>query len=144
MGQAFKHRHQKMTVPHSSLFNRATLFAENRFDSNFKIAGDYEFLLRTWKMRSEACNLGFLVTHMSLMGCSSNEECGIISFKERHRIRKKYFPFRYYISLPKILLVLVNFHCHPQKIWLKNVFMKSSTGSALWSALSFLRKKIIG
>lgn len=144
MRMAFKNRNQKMTVPHSSLFNRSTLFTNNRFDANFKIAGDYEFLLRTWNKSSEACNLGFTVTHMSLMGCSSNEKYGIISFMERHSIRKKYFPFHYYISLPKIFIVLANYKCHPQKMWLKNFLMKSAIGKSVWSILTLFRKKIIG
>lgn len=141
---AFKNRHQKMTVPHPSLFNRSTLFTKNRFDANFKIAGDYEFLLRTWNKSSQACNLWFIVTHMSLMGCSSNEKYGIISFMERHRIRKKYFPFHYYFSLPKIFIVLANYKCHPQKMRLKNFLMKSRIGKSLWFAMTLLRKKIIG
>lgn len=141
---AFRNRHQKMTVPHPSLFNNVRLFADNRFDAKFKIAGDYEFLLRTWKKSSEACALGFTVTHMSLMGCSSNEKYWIINFKERNAIRKKYFPFHYYISLPKIFMVLANYTYHPQKIWLKNFLMKSALGKSLWSALRLLRKKLIG
>lgn len=144
ISHAFKNRHQRMTLPHPSLFTKAKLFAENRFDAKFTIAGDYEFLLRTWKKSSEACTLGLTVTRMSLMGCSSNEKYWIITFKERHGIRKKYFPFHYYLSLPKISLLLANHKCHPQKIWLKCFLMKSALGKSLWCALSFLRKKSIG
>lgn len=49
MQSAFNKRHKKMTLLHPSLFNRATLFANNIFDSGFKVAKVYEFLVRTWK-----------------------------------------------------------------------------------------------
>ena len=63
---------QGITVSHSALFHRCSLFVSFQFDTRFRIAGDYEFLCRAWKMNAQAERLGFCVTRMALGGISSH------------------------------------------------------------------------
>lgn len=64
--------HSVMCVPHPALFYHRDLFqAHGVFDTSFRIAGDYEFLLRELKSH-EAIFVDHVVAGMSLGGISSN------------------------------------------------------------------------
>lgn len=63
---------QDMPFPHSGLFIRKTLLEAHSFNVSFRIAGDYEFLCRTWKKNEQARSLNFIVTHMGWGGISSH------------------------------------------------------------------------
>lgn len=85
-----------MPVPHPALFHKSVIFKKHLFDITFKIAGDYELLVRTWKKAEQCHALHFIITHMYLGGCSSlPSNAGIIQL-ESDKIIKKYF-FRQYI-----------------------------------------------
>lgn len=83
-------------LPHSALLTRQTLLANNAFDASYKIAGDYDFLCRTWKNASQAKELHLCITNMALGGISSSPENKCLLVQENETIWKKYFPVYYY------------------------------------------------
>lgn len=85
-----------MPVPHPALFHKYTVFKMHLFDATFKIAGDYELLVRAWKKPEQCHVLHFIVTHMYLGGCSSLPSNADIIQSESDKIIKKYF-FNQYI-----------------------------------------------
>ncbi|SBW10943.1 Glycosyl transferase family 2 (modular protein) [uncultured delta proteobacterium] len=57
---------------HTALFQRARVFRTACFDSSFRIAGDYEFLCRTWRYDQQGKTLGFTISRMAAGGISSD------------------------------------------------------------------------
>lgn len=66
-----KHIPQGMALPHQGLFHRASLFQNRRFDTSFRIAGDYDFLSRTYAIGAIHTNKTPLVC-MAAGGVSSS------------------------------------------------------------------------
>ena len=95
---AFEERWEDMPVRHPGLFHNRELFREGRFDSSYRIAGDYEFLARVWHAPKQMTKLDVLVTVFSLGGASSNAEGFWRTRKEVYRIRKRHFPQHYRIG----------------------------------------------
>lgn len=93
--EAFDNLWKHMTVPFPGLFIRNNIFVKNRFDSAFKIAGDYDLLVRTWQQLDALIALPIMVAKFSLGGCSTKFSQGAVHIAERFEIRKKYFPERY-------------------------------------------------
>lgn len=59
--------------PHPALFHRKILFLKNRFATSYTIAGDTDFLLRTWPSSEDGyATLSFVVTRMARGGVSDN------------------------------------------------------------------------
>ena len=74
-----------MTVPHCGSFHHKELFKEHGlFDESFKIAGDYDFLLRELKDR-QAVFVDRIITGMQIGGLSSSVENQLISAWETLR-----------------------------------------------------------
>jgi glycosyltransferase involved in cell wall biosynthesis len=92
---AFDNLWSGMTVPFPGLFIRSSLFAENRFNSEFKIAGDYDFLVRTWLKPEAMVTLPIMVAKFSLGGCSTKFSHGALNIAEKFKIREEYFHDRY-------------------------------------------------
>lgn len=92
---AFDNLWSGMTVPFPGLFIRSSLFAESRFNPEFKIAGDYDFLVRTWRRPSSMVALPIMSARFSLGGCSTNFSHGSLNIAEKFEIRKKYFHAHY-------------------------------------------------
>ncbi|MGJ3522816.1 glycosyltransferase family 2 protein [Nitratidesulfovibrio sp. D1] len=63
---------------HSSLWHRASLFCDIRFDTALRIAADYQFIFETWRHDGVGQTLDFVVTHMRVGGISSHP---------RHKLR---------------------------------------------------------
>lgn len=83
-----------MSFAHSALFHRKCVFEEERFDSSYRIVGDYDFLIRTWNAQDAGMNLDILVTRMSTGGCSNNLVNAQLLKSEVDRIRRQHFPIR--------------------------------------------------
>lgn len=82
---------QCMCLPHPGLFHRSTLFINQKFDTSYKIAGDYDFLCRT--LREEnifESDISF--ASMLVGGISGNMDSMYLSEMELLRISRKYFP----------------------------------------------------
>ncbi len=80
---------RKMAIPHQGVFHRKDLFLDvGKFDESFKIAGDYELLLRALKSRSAHFVSDVIVAGMQLGGISNNPCILKIIFKEITLARK--------------------------------------------------------
>lgn len=82
---------QGMVLPHQGLFHRATLFEGRRFDDSFRIAGDYDFLARTWTLGKVVIRDTPLVC-MAAGGVSSALESMWRGEWEQLRISRRHFP----------------------------------------------------
>ncbi len=86
--QRFK---QVMCIPHQGTMHRRSLFEQHgKFDESFRIAGDYEMLLRELKA-ADACFIpGIIVSGMRQGGgISSNPENSRIVLRETRRAQRK-------------------------------------------------------
>jgi len=84
--QQFK---QVMCMPHPAVFHRRTLFEEfGNFNGKFRIAGDYEMLLRALKNGDAYSVMGLIVVAMRVGGVSSKPGNAIESFKEMRLAQK--------------------------------------------------------
>ncbi len=70
--RAFSQRYRETPLPHSSLFQKSSLFLTYRFKTKYKIAGDYDFMLENWCTPSQASALHICVTRMAAGGISSD------------------------------------------------------------------------
>ncbi|MDD3146551.1 MAG: glycosyltransferase family 2 protein [Candidatus Riflebacteria bacterium] len=90
-------------VPHTGSFHHRSLFEDGGFDESFKIAADYEFLLRYLK-NGEALFIDDLITvNMRVGGMSSRPENSFINLFENRRALQKhglagFFPSKIWIG----------------------------------------------
>ena len=74
-------------IPHPATFHQAAVFDENgRFDESFRIAGDYEFLLRELLERDALC-VDVHVVDMSIHGLSDRPSNRSLVQREIYRAR---------------------------------------------------------
>lgn len=72
-----------MCIPHPAVFHSRTLFEQKgKFDEQFRIAGDYEMLLRVLKSEDAHSVMDVIVVAMRIGGVSSKPENTIRSLKE--------------------------------------------------------------
>ena len=80
----------KMTISHQGCFQHRDIFLNyGLFDESFKIAGDYELLLRELK-RNDALFVPELLTFMGSAGISNNPSYLLLSLREELRALKKH------------------------------------------------------
>jgi glycosyltransferase involved in cell wall biosynthesis len=96
-----KHHFTKfMSIPHPGLMHRKNLFKENgNFDESFKIAGDYELLLREFKKR-EAVFMSIIIAGVRQGGISCNSGHSLKLLQEVRRAQWKngfYMPSFFWI-----------------------------------------------
>ena len=80
-----------MALPHQGLFHRTSLFQNRRFDTSFRIAGDYDFLSRTYALGTIHANKTPLVC-MAAGGVSSSLNSMWRCEWEQLNISRRYFP----------------------------------------------------
>lgn len=81
---------KKMCLPHPAVMHRRTLFdACGAFDPSFRIAGDYEFLLRATKLQAPHFLGELVVTAMRQGGLSSNPAGTLKGLNEAYRAQAK-------------------------------------------------------
>ena len=79
----------EMTIPHPATFHHRSLFARRgRFDERFRIAGDYEFLLRELLDRDALFIADLVLVDMALGGISSRPENLARVMLENQRARR--------------------------------------------------------
>lgn len=82
--------HYTMSVPHPGTMHRRSLFQEHgTFDKSFRIAGDYELLLRELKNK-QAGFLPMIMVGMRQGGVSSNPKNSLLMLKELRRAQIKH------------------------------------------------------
>lgn len=91
-----------MTLPHPGLMHHKSLFRDyGYFDESYRIAGDYEFLLRATKLETPFFNTGPPLVSMRLGGISSSSKHQLSSLFEVRRATKQHggtFPSMHLIS----------------------------------------------
>lgn len=81
----------EMTLPHQGVLHHRTLFEEHGcFDESFRIAGDYEFLLRELKTRDALFVPEVRFASMQVGGMSSSPKGAEACLKEFARAREKH------------------------------------------------------
>lgn len=86
VGEKYK---QLMTIPHQGVFHRKYLFDKNgKFDESFKIAGDYELLLRELKSK-DAFYLPLVIAAMRQGGVSNLGANSKLIIKELRKAQLK-------------------------------------------------------
>jgi glycosyltransferase involved in cell wall biosynthesis len=74
---------QAMCIPHPAVMHRRSLFMQNGdFDESFRIAGDYELLLRELKVNDAFFVRGVLMTGMRQGGVSSDPVNTLLGLRE--------------------------------------------------------------
>lgn len=85
---------QGMAFPHQGLFHRASLFQNFTFATTFRIAGDYEFVARTFREGGIAFYHSPVV-RMALGGVSSRIDSLWRVEWEQWRVARQYFPYSF-------------------------------------------------
>ena len=108
---------EMMSLPHQGVFHRSELFTNfGNFNESFKIAGDYELLLRYLKSNESIFFPNLIVSGMQLGGISNNPKNLIFLMKEFRRARQingiSGFSFSWLFALLKtyiriLLLILI-------------------------------------
>jgi glycosyltransferase involved in cell wall biosynthesis len=80
---------QVMCIPHQAVMHRGSLFEQyGLFDESFRIAGDYELLLRELKTGSAAYIPNLVLSGMRQGGVSSNPANSLVTMREIRRAQK--------------------------------------------------------
>lgn len=101
---------ETMPICHSGLFTRRELLLGEPFDSSFRIAGDQEFLARTWKNDAQAIALEYPVTYMAQGGISSRMNSVLRLRLEQLRVARRYFSNIWTLQRCIMLLKTLCFH----------------------------------
>ena len=81
---------QAMSIPHPGTFHRASLFRERgEFDASYRIAGDYELLLRELKDRDAFFIQDLITVGMTMNGVSSAPKNILASLREARLAQKQ-------------------------------------------------------
>jgi len=87
-------------LPHPGMLHHSFLFRDRLFDESFRIAGDYEFLLRELKSRAPKYVHDVIVAGIARGGLSQEIGQRIASLKETRRARTihglNHWPWRWY------------------------------------------------
>ena len=89
---------QVMCIPHPAVMHRRSLFEQHgNFDESFRIAGDYEFLLREVTTADAVFFPNFITVGMRQGGISSNPKSALLTMRETRRAQQmhgQHFPGR--------------------------------------------------
>lgn len=77
-------------IPHSGAFQHRSVFAAGGFDESFRIAGDYDLLLRELLHREALFVPEVTVNLMEIGGMSSNPRNSLINLRENRRAQRKW------------------------------------------------------
>lgn len=93
---------QGLCLPHPGLMHRRSLFERNgNFDESFRIAGDYELMLRELKTAEAVFIPDIITIAMRTGGISSNPANSLSSLKEirlAQQMHGRYFPGLFWLS----------------------------------------------
>ncbi|MCE6990961.1 glycosyltransferase family 2 protein [Dyadobacter sp. CY323] len=104
----FRFRNVAMCFPHQATFHSKTLFEDESFDISFKIAGDYDFLLRHLRDH-DAEFVPVLIAKMRAGGIShSASKIALLKDTRKAQIKNKIYksipPLAWHISAIKLIL----------------------------------------
>ena len=100
---------QVMSIPHQGVMHRRSLFERHGlFDTSFRIAGDYELLLRELKDGDATFIPNVTAVSMRIGGISSNPKNGMFTMREIRRAQRMhglFFPGRIWLwTMVKVYL----------------------------------------
>lgn len=128
---AFAQRFRGMPVPHTALFTRKSVI-QHKFDASFRIAGDFDFMLREFRTPAQMKQLDLLITYMGYGGISTNTTTCDLGNKEVLFIVKKY-------SFYEFILFKFNLkQSHISKNF-KNYLLQSKFGTSVFHILKKLK-----
>ena len=133
---AFRSNKLSMAIPHPSLFTRKKIIIQYKFDSSFKIAGDYDFLIKAWQKYDQLVPLHFIVTKMASGGISSNIYYRNLLIRENIQI------FIKTKSIRGIIYCLDDL-TYKYKLLLKSVLQKTQFGTFLYGVIKKIHNKIL-
>ena len=112
---------QFMCISHQGVMHRRSLFDLNgKFDESFRIAGDYELLLRELKTGEAIYIPNIIITGMRQGGLSSEPKNSIKVMQEFRRAQKRhgqYFPGLYWImAMTRVYIRLLLWNLVGEKI----------------------------
>lgn len=102
----FSRRFFDMPFQHPALFQRKHVLLQHKFDPTFKIAGDYDFILRSWKIEEQARESDMLVTYMALNGISTAPQFRKKCHQELLRVIRKNLQASSIRGVKRILILL--------------------------------------
>lgn len=142
---ALKNMPYAFPVGHPALFHKNQLFTKKKFDTSYKIAGDYEFLVSTWRHALDGHSMNILVSYMYLGGCSNDANNYSLLRLENARIIGKYYPFKRYpiIRLKRILSLQYIWNvANPAIRFIKKHMMKTLIGKYIWKQMQRVRRNM--
>ncbi len=128
--RVFDKRYRGMFIPHGAFFARRHFFQPPCFDTHFRIAGDYDFILQHWTRESQFFELNMDVTEMGNGGISSTQSL----LKEDFLVIKKNR------SLFCAVTYLVRRYLEKVKAAIKPLFLGLPCGSSLYAAYRRIRR----
>ncbi len=88
----------KKTISHQTSFVKRTLFeTHGLYDTSFKIAADYDLLVRLLYVHGVSyVHIPKVLANTPMGGISNHPDSKALNTLEKHRVRKKYFPWFVY------------------------------------------------
>lgn len=119
----------EMTIPHPSIFALTEIMKKNKFDTKYKIAADYNFVLGQKLAGKSFCKLDEIITCFSGDGVSSKNV--IKSIKEREAVKASYSlpanTLKIRINMYRAQISVTKRNLLPTKLWqLWNVKVKKN------------------
>lgn len=114
-----KYADQEMTLPHQGLFHHVSIFKNEKFDENFKIAGDFDLVLRTLQTTRPFFISSTIVSAMTMGGVSNSPVGTFKCLKEFSKVRGKHGVETDYYKLTKSYL---------KAAWLYLLYMVHKSG----------------
>ena len=126
-------RHKKMAIPHQGCFHHCSLFdMHGLFDESFKIAGDFEFLLRELSFNDALFCEHTIVANMRIGGLSSTVDGELTTFSETRKALKMHGRLMFSLS------VFAKLFCYKVIKVILNLFGETYTKRLLHITMCFL------
>ena len=108
----FSRRFRGLPIPHTGLFTHQSLLSSSCFDTHFRIAGDYDFILRNWRTENQILLLDICITKMGDAGISNTNSTlheDFIAIKKISLCRAVNYIFIKFIENAKLKLKILIF-----------------------------------
>jgi glycosyltransferase involved in cell wall biosynthesis len=129
----YRFRNVAACIPHQATFHAKKLFVGEYFDTSFRIAGDYDFLLRHLKDH-DACFIPLTISNMDGSGISATaSKIDLLKDTRKAQIKNNIYKFSpsipWYISALKLIVVdsIIQMIGISGKDRIKHIFSKSRT-----------------
>lgn len=104
-------------LPHAGAFHHRSMFDAGGFDERFKIAGDYDLLLRELRSRQARFVSDLTVVAMEVGGMSSDPANSLINLRENRRAQKKWCTAGTFPSYPWLMAWL--------RVWIRIMLVRA-------------------